>query len=309
MNRLGILFLAPVVGAALLAGCTSGSVESGISAFSIGGRDTSQRFVDQELEELAENEALQQFVEQPSQGGQPLVLSRSAGSIDSSLAAGWLSQMIALSAVQQQNDREGIDINGADRTRGRELAAQVVGGVDTFETFSDEFRDEVADRWSAAAAAQRQLLGDGSAGVDDALSQQCPSRRYASHILVATRAEAAQIRAELIDGADFAQLAQARSTDTGSAVQGGELGCIDGQQYVEPFATAVQTQPLDVVSAPLETEFGFHLILVTGDPPQAEVDRVTLDQILSTSRGMRVDLDPRYGTWDRENGRVVPPGA
>ena len=59
----------------------------------------------------------------------------------------------------------------------------------------------------------------------------------------------------------------------------------------------------------MQTQFGFHLILVTDKPPSADIESVALDEVLALARGAVVTVDPRYGIWDRANGRVVSPAA
>lgn len=83
-----------------------------------------------------------------------------------------------------------------------------------------------------------------------------------SHILVATEEEALAVIDELENGADFATLAQERSLDTGSAQQGGSLGNAPVLNFVEPFADAVANGELNTVLDPVETQFGFHVIIV-----------------------------------------------
>ncbi len=90
-------------------------------------------------------------------------------------------------------------------------------------------------------------------------------------------------------------------------MQGGELGCFDNQQFVAGFEQVAQTQPIGLVSAPVQTQFGFHLILVRDAPQTADLQGVALNAVLGLARGAPVTLDPRYGTWDRRNGRVVAP--
>ena len=104
-------------------------------------------------------------------------------------------------------------------------------------------------------------------------------------------------------------MARSTSSDSASARQGGFLGCADGQQFVEPFATAVATQPAGVVSEPVTTQFGSHLVLMSDEPPPAAVQQFALQAVLGRSRGKAVEIAPRYGTWDRASGTVIPPGA
>lgn len=90
-----------------------------------------------------------------------------------------------------------------------------------------------------------------------------PATEYrASHILVDDEAKAKDLRAQLDGGADFAKLAQENSTD-GSAQGGGDLGWFGLGMMVPPFEAAVVAAEVGKVVGPVQTEFGWHLILVT----------------------------------------------
>jgi len=95
----------------------------------------------------------------------------------------------------------------------------------------------------------------------------------ASHILVETRGEADAVKAQLDAGGDFAAIATEVSIDSGSAPTGGDLGCASPSGFVEPFAEATMTAELGTVTDPVETEFGYHLILVS-DRVEAPTDAV-----------------------------------
>ena len=84
----------------------------------------------------------------------------------------------------------------------------------------------------------------------------------ASHILVPTEAEAKAVKAMLDDGSDFAILARKYSQCPSKAV-GGDLGYFRRGQMVKEFETAAFTLPVGVVSEPVQTQFGWHLIKVT----------------------------------------------
>ena len=99
----------------------------------------------------------------------------------------------------------------------------------------------------------------------------------ARHILVKTEDEAKDIIKQLKDGADFAKLAEEKSTDKGSAKQGGDLGYFAQGAMVKPFADAAfDMKAGDVSSKPVKTEFGYHIIKVedkrkSAPPPLTEV--------------------------------------
>lgn len=81
----------------------------------------------------------------------------------------------------------------------------------------------------------------------------------AAHILVATEDEAKALKLELDGGADFADLAKQHSSD-GAAANGGDLGWFADGMMVKPFQDAVFAMEVGLVSDPVQTQFGWHLI-------------------------------------------------
>ena len=97
---------------------------------------------------------------------------------------------------------------------------------------------------------------------------------HARHILLETEEAAREVIAALDQGADFAKLAEERSTGP-SAAQGGDLGYFTGQQMVPAFSEAAfALEPGSYTKEPVHTEFGWHVILVedkrTKAPPTFE---------------------------------------
>lgn len=85
----------------------------------------------------------------------------------------------------------------------------------------------------------------------------------ASHILVKTEEEANIILGEIKKGADFAKLAQARSIDSGSAKNGGDLGYFSKGQMVPEFEGVAFKLKVGEISKPVKTQYGYHIIKVT----------------------------------------------
>ncbi len=94
-----------------------------------------------------------------------------------------------------------------------------------------------------------------------------PLRVRASHILVKDKALALKILNETKSGADFASLAMKYSTDTGSRVQGGDLGFFTRGKMVPPFEAVAFNLSKGQISDPVETEFGWHIIKLTDKRP------------------------------------------
>jgi peptidyl-prolyl cis-trans isomerase C len=86
------------------------------------------------------------------------------------------------------------------------------------------------------------------------------SEYLASHILLEDEARAAEIIAELNDGADFAEAAKKYSTGP-SGPNGGDLGWFAEGSMVPEFSAAVAAmEPGNHSSEPVKTQFGFHII-------------------------------------------------
>ncbi len=103
-----------------------------------------------------------------------------------------------------------------------------------------------------------------------------PKPQYkASHILVKTEDEAKAIVKQLKDGADFAKLAKEKSTGP-SGANGGDLGWVGLGALVPAFETAMVKLKPNEVSAPVKTQFGWHVIKLMGarDEPTPELATV-----------------------------------
>jgi peptidyl-prolyl cis-trans isomerase C len=115
------------------------------------------------------------------------------------------------------------------------------------------------------------------AAYDESYGTQEPATEYnAAHILVETEDEAKAIVEELAGGADFATIARERSKDPGSGQNGGDLGWFGTGMMVQPFEDAVVALEAGSVSAPVETQFGWHVIRLNETRP---VPVPTLDEV------------------------------
>lgn len=103
-----------------------------------------------------------------------------------------------------------------------------------------------------------------------------PSKEYnASHILVETEEEALAIQADVDGGADFATVAKEKSTGP-SGPNGGSLGWFGKGAMVPSFEAAVVGLEVGAVSAPVQTQFGWHVIILneTRNTSAPELDAV-----------------------------------
>ncbi|MEF3046011.1 peptidylprolyl isomerase [Tabrizicola sp. L79] len=94
-------------------------------------------------------------------------------------------------------------------------------------------------------------------------ADMAPQKEYnAAHILVDSEEKANELKTQLDGGADFAELAKANSTDTGSGANGGDLGWFGLGMMVKPFEEAVVAAEPGKVVGPVQSQFGYHLIMV-----------------------------------------------
>lgn len=84
----------------------------------------------------------------------------------------------------------------------------------------------------------------------------------ASHILVPTEVEANAVLQELKNGANFEELAVKQSIDPSAARNQGDLGWIGWGSMVESFQEAAYKMKPGEISAPVKTEYGYHIIKV-----------------------------------------------
>lgn len=106
------------------------------------------------------------------------------------------------------------------------------------------------------------------------------------HILVEDEETAQNIQNQLQDKtASFEELAKSQSKDPGSAAEDGSLGWAQADNYVGAFSAAVQATPKgEMTAAPVQTQFGWHVIEVVDQrpvafPPMAQV-REQLEEMM-----------------------------
>ncbi|MFK7745057.1 MAG: peptidylprolyl isomerase [Roseobacter sp.] len=139
---------------------------------------------------------------------------------------------------------------------------------------------EVINARLADAVTEEQIL----AAYDEQFGNLDPEEEYnASHILVATQEEAIAVKEAIDGGANFAATAREKSTGP-SGPNGGELGWFGTGMMVPPFEAAVIALEVGEVSAPVETQFGWHIIILneTRDAgvPSLEEVRQQIEQSL-----------------------------
>ena len=140
------------------------------------------------------------------------------------------------------------------------------------------------DRIGSAPVSDEELQAE----FDSQFASAVPVKEYnASHILVETQADADAVIAALAEGADFAQVAQERSIGP-SGPNGGYLGWFTAGMMVPSFEEAVFALDVGEVSSPVETQFGWHVIVLNDAreqvPPTLDDVRAELEEGLRRAR-------------------------
>jgi len=124
----------------------------------------------------------------------------------------------------------------------------------------------------------------------------------------AARARVARVRSELARGAKFEEVARRESSDSGSGQRGGDLGWVkkNEKRLVAPFMQAVRNLKPGQLSAPVATEFGYHLIRV--DAAKGDSLKVRHILIPVTLQGQHLDqFEARADTLERLAGERSDP--
>jgi peptidyl-prolyl cis-trans isomerase C len=157
-----------------------------------------------------------------------------------------IDDIIGLQLLAQQADKDGL-------TRSRTLAAQLE--LQRLRLVANAKATDYVEKNPPTDA-------DIQAIYDENLERLSGQQYKARHILVTTRDEAESVIAQLRQGSDFVALAQARA-DGPTGPNGGALDWFTLESMPPPFATAVQAMTVGSYSVePVETEFGFHVILL-----------------------------------------------
>jgi peptidyl-prolyl cis-trans isomerase D len=124
----------------------------------------------------------------------------------------------------------------------------------------------------------------------------------------AGRARADSARAEIAGGAPFAEVARRESADSATAAKGGDLGEWTKGSMDSAFDSAAFSIPVNTVSQPVLSQFGFHLIEVTSRKGTKAKGRHILIPI-EVAGAHRDRLDAQADTLERLGAERADPAA
>ena len=191
-----------------------------------------------------------------------------------------IGHMIAMAATLPDNQRQlppDVIFEGVmERLVQQEAISQSQADLSrmTELQLENERRSLVASEIVNGIAAAIEVTPDAvQAAYDRRFADFAPTTEYnASHILVETEDEAKAIIVELEGGADFAEQAKLKSTGP-SGPGGGNLGWFGTGRMVPEFEAAVVALKKGAISAPVQTQFGWHVIILN-DTRQPEIPAI-----------------------------------
>lgn len=154
-----------------------------------------------------------------------------------------LDSLVTREVLLQESERLGLDTDPAVQSRLAEAKREVLVETVMQKMVAEEVSDaKVKDYYNVHKAEFRSVK--------------------ASHILVATEAEAKAVKKRLKKDRDFAAVAKELSTDPSAQQNGGDLGFFTKDQMVKPFADMAFKMKVNEISGPVKSEFGYHIIKV-----------------------------------------------
>jgi peptidyl-prolyl cis-trans isomerase C len=316
--RLRALFVVVVLMLAIAA-CSPDGAGSPTAAATVNDEEIPVSAVEERFEAV---EANPQFSEQ--------LAADEEGDLRSEVESEILTGLIRTRLLEQGADELGVEVGDDDVEAQRAEIVDEVGGEEAFDQLVEQqgLSEDEVDNQIRELALQEALTDELVAELEvsdeelEAFYEENYGTASARHILLETEDEAEDVLDELDDGADFGELAEERSTDPSAAENQGDLGEFERGDMVEEFSAAVFDAEEGEIVGPVESDFGFHVIEVQEldeGPPLDEVEDDIRAQLLEADRAgaiqsyleertgeATVSVNPRFGEWDDEQGRVVP---
>lgn len=170
------------------------------------------------------------------------------------------------SKTKEESMKEYLDLYTKFRLIVKEAESQ---GIDTTKKFKDElagYRNQLAESYLTDKGVSEELVKEAY--------ERMKYDVHASHILILSRPDdmpedtlkAFKKALELMNrakaGEDFAKLAKENSEDPSAKQNGGDLGFFSALRMVYPFESAAYNTPVNEISKPVRTKFGYHVIKV-----------------------------------------------
>ncbi len=102
-----------------------------------------------------------------------------------------------------------------------------------------------------------------------------------------------KIKTAVLKGDDFSKYARKYSLDKASGVKGGSLGWIKKQSVVEKFRRVMVDTPVDGISEPFKTQYGWHILYIEGKRMKNITDSIKRNRAISILKDRKVEVAKR----------------
>jgi peptidyl-prolyl cis-trans isomerase SurA len=114
----------------------------------------------------------------------------------------------------------------------------------------------------------------------------------------ATKELAERLYSRIQNGEDFGELAKSFSEDPGSALNGGDLNWVDPNSLVPEFRETMASTPVNTISKPFQSQFGWHILEVLGRRATDNTEQAREQQAMMVLRNRKYDEELQ--TWLRQ---------
>ena len=177
--------------------------------------------------------------------------------------------------IELEGEKEGIKVSKKEINAELDEFIESYGGEETFNSALEASGISLADfkKDIENYLIVEKILGKDIDITEDEMKEYFEENKEsfneeeqvkASHILVEDEKTAKEVIEKLNAGEDFAELAKEYSTDEGSAEEGGDLGYFEYGDMVEEFSEAAFKLKEGEISEPVKSDYGYHIIKVTG---------------------------------------------
>lgn len=242
-----------------------------------------------------------------SVGGEKIKEAELQDTLVKNYGAETVDQLITDKIVELEADKEGIKITDKEIQKEIDTLAESYGG-------EDALKEQLEASGSSLASLKqdivvylhtKKLVEPRITVTDDEISAYFEENKdtfaqeeqvEASHILVEDKKTAEKVEKELAAGGDFAELATKYSTDAGTKEKGGSLGYFGKGNMVKEFEDVAFNMDVNKVSDPVKTEYGYHIIKVTG---KKEAKKANLEDSKSEIKEALLNnkLQEEYTVW------------
>jgi len=191
-------------------------------------------------------------------------------------------------AVAYSNSQTALDGGALGWRKGSELPTFLADTVAKLKP------GEVSEPLRTPTGYHLVRLNEVRGGTEAAVENQVHVR----HILMKTneladdatvRGKLEALRERILKGEDFAAVAQVTSQDPGSAAEGGDLGWAGPGTFAPEFEQAIATLGDNEISAPFQTQFGWHIVQMLGHRRFDNSDEIKRRQAAEAIRASKAD--------------------